>query len=415
MKNNKLILAALMLVLAMVLGACGSNAQDPTDAAPSADVYSVTVVDGLGNPCNSGVIVRFMQNGTQVTMQVVNENGVAEKDLEDGAYTVELEFTGDEEYYYDSADMTLTADRKALTVTLMNTVIGEPQQLAAGEAGMVDAYRVGTGATDVALVPGQRNYFLFSPTEAGTYEFSVLNADAPIGYYGAPHFVQELSAAEVVDNKFTVSVKSSMIGSNGTGTATFVVGIDAAEETSCILGIERIGEPEYDISDEPWVIYQKTIELTPYVHSGNVAEFDITASTDTYNLVLGDDNYYHLDSADGPLVLVRLGVNPQYLDCYKTILDHTGVVAYFFDEADTFIKKESYSECLLEYFEYMDEDSGLYPLTEDLKYIIQNNGNHSGWWDEGSSIYLFKDENGVNIPGVNPEISWLFMCCYAAE
>ena len=79
------------------------------------------------------------------------------------------------------------------------------------------------------------------------------------------------------------------------------------------------------------------------------------------------------------------------------------------------MKKESYTECLLEYLEYMDEDTGVYPLTEDLKYIIQNNGDHSGWWDEESSSYLFKDDAGNKVPGINPEISWLFMCCYVTE
>lgn len=411
MRENKKLALALLLVLAMMLGACGAEtAQTPTENNANPEVYSVTVVDGLGNPFTSGVIVRFMQDGAQVTMQVVNENGVAEKDLEDGNYTVELEFTGDEEYFYDTGSLILSPENKSATVTLMNTVSGEPRQLAAPE-GMADAYQVTEGATYVSLTPGARTYFLYTPTVAGTYEFSVVDCDAAIGYYGAPHFVQSESAAEVVDNKFTLSVKSSMIGSDG-GTATFVIGIDAVSEENCVLGIQRIGEPEYDISDEPWVIYQKTMELTAYTHSGTTSEFDITASTDTYNLVLGGDGYYHLDSEDGPLVLVRLGEDSKYLDCYKTILDHTGVVAYFFDENGEFIKKESYSECLLEYFTYMDEDSGLYPLTEDLKYIIQNSGNHAGWWDESSGIYLFKDENGVPVPGVNPEISWLFMCCY---
>ena len=206
-----------------------------------------------------------------------------------------------------------------------------------------------------------------------------------------------------------------MIGTGGTGTSVIVIGVDAGEDTSCTIAIQRIGEPQYDISDEPWVVYEKTVELTPYKLTGAVADFDITASTDTYDLVLGEDGYYHLDSADGPLVLVYLGEDLDYLDCYQTILDHTGVVCYFYDENGEFVKKESYTECLLEYLEYMDEDTGVYPLTEDLKYIIQNNGDHSGWWDEESSSYLFKDDAGNKVPGINPEISWLFMCCYVTE
>ena len=59
-----------------------------------------------------------------------------------------------------------------------------------------------------------------------------------------------------------------------------------------------------------------------------------------------------------------------------------------------------------------DEAEGTYPLTEDLKYIVQQRGDYSGWFDADASLYLFKDQNGVPIPGMNTENLWLFMCCY---
>ena len=141
--------------------------------------------------------------------------------------------------------------------------------------------------------------------------------------------------------------------------------------------------------------------------------FDLTASG--YNLVLNEkDGFYHLDSADGPLVLMYLGKDVDYLACFKTMLDRSGVNKYFFDENGNFLKRETYDQCLLEYFEYMDEDNGVYPLTEDLKYIVQQRGDHSGWWDKNSQSYLFVDENRNMVPGINTEIAWLFMCCYIA-
>jgi hypothetical protein len=60
----------------------------------------------------------------------------------------------------------------------------------------------------------------------------------------------------------------------------------------------------------------------------------------------------------------------------------------------------------------MDKDTGLYPLNEDLKYIIQQSGDHNGWFQEDGVNYLFKDGNGMKLPGINSEISWLFMCNY---
>lgn len=424
MKNQKsLRLLALLLCFVMLLTACGgqgSNGQEQTEngLAENEASYQVTVVDALGNPYTTGMVVSFLQNGQQVAMQSLDANGVATKVMEKGEYTVELVFTGDESaYYYEKSDLTLTADKTEVTMILANAISGEPTRTLVVDGKDCDAYEVNAGCTYVTLEAGERNYFLFTPTEAGTYEFSVSDSGAQIGYYGAPHFVQSISAAEVEDNAFTISVSASMIGTGDAGTSVFVIGVDAGEVESCMLTVERIGDPEWNVADEPWTVYEKTVELSKYTlpEGAKLEEFDLTASTDTYNLVLNEeDGFYHLDSADGPLVLVRLGEDNKYLDCYETITSKTGVNKYFYDENGEFVRKESYTNCLLEYIEYMDEDNGVYPLTEDLKYIIQQSGDHSGWFDPDGMSYLFVDDNRNPIPGINTEIVWLFMCCYIA-
>ena len=426
-KNKiKALLLVLVMVCSLVLTACGQQEEPAVDAQQpeAAPGYTVSVVDAFGKPYTDGVIVRFMQNGQQVTMQVVDENGKVTKDLEKGDYTVDIQLTNtDANCYYDQSDLALSADKTQLEIVLYNAISGEPAvinaySLLSDGNKTCDAYNVTVGGTYVDLIPGERNYFLFAPTEAGTYEFSVQGAEAALGYYGATHFVQQASATEIVDNKFTMSIKDSMIGTTGTGTTVMVLGLDAgADETNAVLAIERIGDPQWDVSDEPWHIYQATIDLQPYTLPSGAAfgEFDLTAATDTYNLVLGSDNYYHLDSQDGPLVLVRLGKasgGSKYLAPFETILEHSGVGKYFYDEEGNFLRKESYDQCLLEYFDYMDEGSGLYPLTEDLAYIIQMRGDHYGWFDEDGYGYIFLDANNNPIRNLNHEISWLFMCCY---
>lgn len=420
-----LALVLVMLCSVLLFAACDSQkAEDAvSNAAPAAPGYQVKVVDAFGNPCTDGVIVRFLQGGQQVTMQVVNEEGLVSKELEKGEYTVELQFTGEDAYYYDQSDLTLTADKTSLEIVLYQAISGDPQVLFAHSLQTDgnkehEAYSVGVGGTYVELEPGERNYFLFAPTEAGTYAYSVQNTNAVIGHYGAPHFVQEFSTREPVDNVITESIKASMIGTGNTGTAVIVLGLDASEtDTSAILTIERIGEPEWTVEDEPWHVYQATHTLAPYTlpAGASFGEFDLTASGDAYKLVLDDQGFYHLDSADGPLVLVRLGKaseGSKYLDDFETILEHSGVTKYFYDENGEFVKKESYSECLLEYIENVDEDSGMYPLTEDLKYIIQMRGDHYGWFDPNSNGYIFVDQGGNKLLNINPDISWLFYCCY---
>ena len=92
-------------------------------------------------------------------------------------------------------------------------------------------------------------------------------------------------------------------------------------------------------------------------------------------------------------------------------MEHTGVSCYFYDESGNFQKKENYAECLGKYIACVDENSGLYPLTEDLQYIIQRSGDQNGWWKQDGN-YIFRNDSGENIPGINSDIAWLFMCCY---
>lgn len=418
MKKMKALVLAMLMVLSLVLSACGGSDSEaaPTQNASGEMEYKVTVVDAQGTPFTTGVIVRFLQDGQQAAMQPIDATGAAAKTLAAGEYTVELMFTGNEdEYYYNKEGLVLTAQAPELTVTLTYNMAAEPVKLVAqGEE--VDAYPVTDGSTRVSLVPGRRNYFLYTPTQAGTFAFSSDNAGAAIGYYGAPHFVQEMSAAEVVDNTFTQSIRATMIGENGT--TVIVIGIDADADTdSCTLSVIRTGEPEWNVEDEPWHVYEPTAKLADYTlpAGAKTREFDLTADSGKYNLVLGSDGFYHLDSEDGALVLVYLTKDPKYLPCFKNILDRSGVNRYFYDENGTFLKKETYDQCLLRYIECADEESGLYPLTEDLKYIIWQRGDYSGWWDISGPNYLFVDQNQVPLTDINSDIAWLFMCCYIAN
>lgn len=397
---------AVVLVVCMLatLTACGGE-----------KTYKVTVKDALGNPYTAGVVVNFMQNGEKVGMQACDENGTATKKLPKGEYEVSLSFTDSEtEYYY--ADTIVTAKDNEVDVILAYKT-SESSTLYVG-ADEFEVYAVSVGCTYVKLTNEHRNYFLFTPTQAGNYEFSIIgDSKAEIGYYGAPHFVQSNNVAEVANNKFTISIKAEMIGNGDGGTSTYVIGVDAldADTKNCIIAINRLGDPIKTIEDEPWTIYQKTVELSEYTLPAGkeIKEFDLTASTDTYKFVFNkNDGFYHLNSENGPLVLVRLAEDCDYIACFQTILDRSGVSKYFFDKDGEFVKRESYSECLLEYIDVVDETEGVYPLTEDLKYIIQQRGDYVGWWNIENSGYLFKDVNGNNDPTINAEIAWLLMCCY---
>ncbi|MBQ3003829.1 MAG: hypothetical protein IJD82_08860 [Clostridia bacterium] len=420
-KRFLLFALALLLCGTVMLASCGSE-ETSSDAASEPEtsagdvVYRVTVKDLLDVPYQSDIAVQFMQNGERIAMQPLDENGTAEKVLSAGTYDIVLAFADNEQNYHYEQNVVLTAQEPAINLIVSRKVVSEPRELIA-QGNSYDAYPIETGCFYTKLTKNSRNYFLFAPTVAGKYEFKIVQGtDVQIGYYGAPHFVLENNTADVKDNTFTISVSASMIGSGDGGTSVYVIGVDAMGEADhCILGIERIGDPDRTIEDEPWIIYEATEEPVEYdlPEGAQIKEFDLTAATDAYPLVFNEeDGFYHLNTADGPLVLVRLSEDCEYIACFETILDRSGVARYFYNEDGSFDRKESYDACLLDYIACTDLDEGVYPLTKDLEYIIKNRGEYVGWWDIESASYLFVDLNGNPEEGINHELAWLLMCCY---
>ena len=415
MRNLKALLLVVLMVLSVtVFAACGGNQGEENTGSTAGQLsaeaaYQVVVVDAAGNPVSAGIAVKFMQGGSQKAMQLVNESGVAEKTLTRGDYTVELQFTDpNAQYVYDASDLTLSAEKTQLQIVMSQKLGEESQELSVG-----NAYYVKEGCTNIPLSAEGRSYYIFVPQEVGKYEVSLVGSNAAIGYYGGSvHYVWDHSAVDVVDNKFAVNIKAGQLGG-----AVMIIGVDAGEGDA-VLSVQNIGEPDWSVEDEPWTVYQAKSAITPYTlpAGAKLNKFDLTASADTYQLVLNEnDGFYHLGSADGTLVVVQIGNTSEetdYLPPFETILEKQGIRRYFFDENGDFVKKEEYSECTLKYIENADEQSGVYPLTEDLMYIIQQQGAQAGWFNAESAGYLFKDQDGNKVIGINNEISWLFMCRY---
>ena len=117
MKRTNAFVLVLVLVLSLVLTACGQSTQVPTGPAD----YSVKVTDAKGVPYTSGVIVKFMKDGAQVAMQPIDASGVATMNLERGSYTVELVFTAPLEWQLK--DQGLDIINTAVSITESGLVI----------------------------------------------------------------------------------------------------------------------------------------------------------------------------------------------------------------------------------------------------------------------------------------------------
>ena len=424
MKKSTKIMALLLVavMLCPMLGACGDN-PETTGAAtlPATAQYSVKVVDPLGQPV-SDLGVKFMQNGEQVAMAMVNAEGVATKELDRGEYNVVLSFMDVEHsYYYNEAAAVLSATQTQLEIVVGYKMSQEKVELTAGET-VHTAYPVDAGCTYVNLASQGRNFFIFTPSRAGVYEVSAVGADVTVGYYGSPFFIYSESALPVENGKFSVTIEQGMIGTNGTGTTQMVIGADAAAaDTDCFLCIQWVSEPPAQVQWEDYVSTYNPAKFT--LDAGmTIHEFDLSA--DTYNLVFNEeDGYYHLDSADGPLVLVRLlGENPYTGFAFGNILLGSNFGTYHYDENGELVRKVLYNDCMQRYLGEIsgtgenkkftggmcDDNYGVYPLTKDLETVIKEYCGFKGYWDSTSSEYVLG-----TVVGLNEENAWLFVCCYA--
>lgn len=444
-----LLLAVLMVCAVLAMSACGdpeaptepqttgttestgAPETEPSETEPAGDVnYKITLTDGVGRPYTEKVKVRFAQAGAQVAMAIVNADGVAEKTLPRGDYDIQIEsFSSDVSFYYDAAAAKVTADAPELQIVLaQETVDAEGSPIVSVEdifAGGKDtvAWNISSGSSHVKLAEGERSYFLFVPTEAGTYEFSVAGDAATIGIYGAStHFIQDSSTHEVVDNKITLSVQPSMIGSGATGTTVYVIGLDGAEGiTDAVLNVIRMGDPEWSFAEEPWSIYEPKQEIVPYTLPEGITlkPFNLTAATEDCQLVFNEvDGCYHLGTADGPRVFVQLGSSMQgisMMGMVGEIIIQNGVpmqtgsapfrYSYNNGQADFF--KEDYTDAMRQYVTNRDKASGVYPLNEDLYYMLPLGIEQMGWCRPDTANYLFAGQEGIN-----HDIAWMFLLVY---
>jgi len=246
----------------------------------------------------------------------------------------------------------------------------------------------------------------FIPGEAGMYKISLEGATLyrVYGSMGAGYFYhQEVVAGNVLEIEIKESLKNSpmLLGAAGNGTAT--------------LTIERQGEASFDVNALPYETYQHTEKLTKFDLPDDIvlAYVDVTVP---HTAVKGGDGYYHLDRADGPILYFDFVGSP-YVPI-SAAAANGAMKDVLYDENGNFLKKEEYITCINTYYGYTDNatnrpvagytDKGIYPLTDDLVYIMQTHTTNCGWNDISSANYLFADET------VDADTAWMFPVCYDA-
>lgn len=361
--------------------------------------YTVKVIDYSGQ-AQSSVKVQFLDGNVPVAVQTTDSSGSVSAELPIRDYAVSLAFSGTEMYYEESGAV-LSASRPSLVLRVTAVVAKSPTMDWFGTV-----YQVALGGTYVRMQPNVVTYFAFTPEQEGLYRVTATNPKAQLEYYGSINFPNKQTVPGATSTSFELNVKEGNLG------GTYAIGITGVNK--CILVIERIGPAVLDDTDVPWEVYQGNRPTKPYTLGSkkNFTEIDLTKNTSEVQIVLGDDGYYHLNSATGKLLYVNLGPNAQPVSFYNMLgfsgYGGTRFGRQFHDADGNLVKKEDYTECMVAYVENRDPVNHVYPLTEDLVYMLKNGGEAMGWWDVNSESFLFADEGA----DFNPELGWMFAVCY---
>ena len=391
---------------------------EPTEPETDAE-YVITVTDYAGEPVSGIVVAVYNKAGSLMQTAVTDENGEVIVELERADYTVKLLQTA---AYYEQSTAVLTAMDTELTILLAEeTDSGAIADSWAVEDGQV--YQVSVGGTHVRYGSGQVGYdtekgvtlFYFTAEEAGIYRFTTSNPDAVISYWStsAYPFNATSSLEDYANNAFTLTVKENQVGN-----ITYVLGISGSGE--CALIITRLGDPAFDPDEVPYTAYTGTIVPAAFTYTGGeLTDVDYTGNTGDYTLVLNDkDGLYHIGSKDGPILYVNL-VSGRFISLYNMVNGQGNIGAQpfraaFYNAKGEYIK-EDYTELMQQYTKCADPNTGVYPVNEELMYILQKGIAHNGWTDSSNPNYLFKDDEGNALTNVNPDLAWMFLFCYEAQ
>ena len=377
-----------------------------SDTTPQNEIsYKVTVQNPDGTPA-ADIIVKAVKNGEEVSFKLVGPTGFATFKLAEDTYSVLVETPAGEALHFDAEAAVLTPETPEITLTVYKTAAATQMLNAPSKHGdyeRFEAVSVGEGQLFITYNSGDYTYVVFTPTRPGMYEFSCKGEDAAISYHGAPINVFETPLGDVVDGKITFSIPAGSIGDSPDATAQFVFRLEGVG-SGCIFTVTRTGDVPKSPYDEPWTVPMPTAEdLVPYegVTDGTLTDLDVTNPALT--VVLGEDGYYHLNTADGPVVFIRLSTANPYMADFKTICDTTRICAYLYNEDGSFDRRESYNEMIEQYLTVANEN-GVVPLNEQLAYMVKTAGDYMGWWNFSDGLDIFGDKI------VDPAIAWLFAC-----
>jgi len=280
----------------------------------------------------------------------------------------------------------------ALLLVMLFAFVPIFQSAGAQSAYIVDSsVKLQKGENALTLNPNAvTTIYKFTPSEAGIFTFTASDPAALVGYWGAGSF---FVSDQTADKTSTLEFNHKNVG------PSIMIGISGVD--SCTLTISYREDTEAVVELE-WEDYQNVANVSKFKLPTTVSLSPVNVTNKAINTaVLGSDGYYHLDKADGPLLIVDLGHATMSL---KAMQSYGQIKRYYYDEDGNVIQKLNFYNAMEEYF--AAADGTYYPVTEDIKKVLVDMGEVKGWYDPDvyGGFYMFEGYD------VDPDEAWMFVC-----
>ncbi len=230
--------------------------------------------------------------------------------------------------------------------------------------------------------------YTLEPSEIGTYTVSASNS--VLGIVSYTMWVTTEPSAETVKDT-TVVWECTAVGQS-----IMIAALSKAGGVNI-----SVAKGDVEIDKHITVYYKNRVQPQEFIFEGNASSLEYVDIEDGNKdiAVLGADGFYHLNDANGPRLFMCL--NDTMMSFYS--MREPGQLSAIVYKADgkTPDYKVDYNGAFDEYWACVDEDTELYPVTEDLILIAKNVSDARGWFKSGGWL-----------EGIDIDDGWMFACQY---
>lgn len=248
------------------------------------------------------------------------------------------------------------------------------------------------------VVSTEKDYtvFEFKPTETGIYTFETID-ESKLAIVSSNGMWVTVTPSEETVTETEINWTCTSVGQS------ILIAVNDADDdgnVNVLIYKENLEVDDLDVKE-----YENKTTPKKFTFTGDADKL-LDSPVDTFDdvadkAVLGDDGYYHLNAADGPVLFVNLSDSMTSLVAAR---EPGQLNAMNYDENGDLVSKTDFNSAFDEYLACADvtsiDGATLYPLTEDLKTIFQRVGTDKNWYGKAGWI------------GGELDDAWMFACYY---